>query len=131
MTKLVLIALGGAGGTIARYAVSGWAQRLTGGAVVPVGTLTVNVAGCLLIGVLGFALSGAVLVREEYRVALLVGVLGGFTTFSSFGYETLSLLNDGQVGRAAANVLLNNGAGLVAVWLGYRLAEHFFAGTPG
>ncbi|MFQ5489907.1 MAG: fluoride efflux transporter CrcB, partial [Phycisphaerae bacterium] len=97
-------------------------QRI-GGGVFPLGTLTVNVCGCLLIGVLSAFFAGPQLVREEYRVALLVGLLGGLTTFSSFGWETTALINDGQLVRAGLNVLLNNGAGLAAVWLGYRLTE--------
>ncbi|MBI4719236.1 MAG: fluoride efflux transporter CrcB [Planctomycetes bacterium] len=122
MTKWLLIGAGGAAGSMLRYALAGLAQRLAGGSF-PVGTLLVNVTGCLAIGFLGAALTGPYVIREEYRIALLVGLLGGYTTFSSFGWETLALLNDGQMARATANVLLCNGLGLAAVWLGYRLAE--------
>lgn len=76
MFKLFLIAAGGGFGAVARYLLSGWMQRL-GGGVFPLGTLTVNVCGCLLIGVLSAFFAGPQLVREEYRVALLVGLLGG------------------------------------------------------
>jgi CrcB protein len=121
MTQLLLIAAGGALGAVARFLVAGWGQRLIDGPF-PLGTLLVNLVGCVLIGFLATALSGPILLREELRLALLVGLLGGFTTFSSFGYETLALLQDGQVRAAALNVVLNNGLGLLAVWGGVRIA---------
>ena len=128
MAKIMLIMLGGAIGSGLRYAVAGWMQRLTDDPF-PVGTMTVNVAGCLVIGVLGFLFAGPVIVREEYRFMILVGVLGGFTTFSSFGFETLTLVNDGQMGRAMLNVVLNNALGLAAVWIGFRLTERIVGGA--
>ncbi|MEX2561126.1 MAG: fluoride efflux transporter CrcB, partial [Pirellulales bacterium] len=103
MTKYLLIALGGAFGSVLRYAMQGWFQRLSAGGF-PVGTLAVNLIGCLAIGFL----SGwfpAVLVRPEYRIGLLVGLLGGFTTFSALGLETFNLANEGQFRMAAANVV--------------------------
>ena len=84
-----------------------------------------NVTGCLVIGLLGALLSGPLLVREEIRLAILVGLLGGFTTFSSFAFEAFALLNDGQWAQAGLDILLSNGLGLVAVWLGYRMAERW------
>jgi CrcB protein len=123
--KWVLIAAGGALGSVLRYAIQGWVQRLTSGSF-PLGTLAVNVAGCMLIGFLAAALTGPVLVREEYRIGLTVGILGGFTTFSAFGLETFNLANDGQFRLALANVVLSCGLGFVAVWGGYRLAERWF-----
>lgn len=125
MTKLLFIAIGGAIGAVLRYSVAGWAQRATTGAF-PLGTLAVNLSGCLAIGFLGALFAGPWLVREEYRFGILVGLLGGFTTFSTFGWETFSLSNDGQFGLAAANLLLSNALGLFAVWLGYRVAEKFY-----
>jgi CrcB protein len=125
MMKWVLIAAGGALGSVLRYAMQGWVQRLTSGTF-PIGTLAVNVAGCMAIGFLAAAFAGPILVREEYRVGLMVGILGGFTTFSAFGLETFNLANDGQLRLALANVMLSCGLGLVAVWGGYRLAEHWF-----
>ncbi len=125
MYKLLLIGLGGAGGSMMRYLVGGWMQKLSNG-VFPLGTLTVNVVGCFLIGLLNVALLGPFTVREEFRFAILVGVLGGFTTFSSYGWETLSLTNDGQWLAAASNFLLNNVLGFAAAWLGYRLAVTWF-----
>ena len=82
----------------------------------------------VVIGFFGMVLSGPVLVREEYRLALLVGLFGGFTTFSTFGWETFSLLNDGEWWRAFANFVLSNVGGVMAVWIGYRLAERWYGG---
>ncbi|MEX2117965.1 MAG: fluoride efflux transporter CrcB [Pirellulales bacterium] len=124
MTKYLLIALGGAFGSVLRYAMQGWFQRLSAGGF-PAGTLAVNLVGCLAIGFL----SGwfpTVLVRPEYRIGLLVGLLGGFTTFSAFGLETFNLANEGQFRMAAANVTLSCGLGFAAVWIGYRMAERWF-----
>lgn len=121
MVQLVLIFLGSGLGGVLRYAVSGWAQRFV--ATFPLGTLAVNALGCLVMGFLSAAFAERWLVREEHRIALLVGVLGGFTTFSAFGMETFAFLADGQFGRALANVLLNVVLGIAAVWAGYRLAQ--------
>ena len=122
MTKYVLIAVGGAGGSLLRYVLQGWVQRLAGGGF-PAGTLVVNVVGCFVLGLLAAAFTGPVLIREEYRIGLTIGVLGGFTTFSTFGLETFNLTNDGQFRLALANVVLSVGLGFAAVWAGYRLSE--------
>ncbi len=121
MTKLLLIALGGGLGALLRYAVSSGAQRFTDGTF-PVGTLAVNVLGCVGIGLFGTLFSGSIVVREEVRFAVLVGFLGGFTTFSTFGYETFALLADGGWWRAASNITAQNVLGLAAVFCGYRMA---------
>jgi CrcB protein len=123
MLKLLVIALGGAVGAVLRYAVGGWVHRLLDDTSFPVGTLAVNVLGCFLIGIAGAALAGPWLVREEWRAAVLIGLLGAFTTFSTFGWETFELMNDGQLGRAGLNVALGNVLGLAGVWIGYRLTE--------
>ncbi len=121
-----MIALGGAGGAVSRYLLTGWVQKLTF-VKFPVGTLAVNIIGCLLIGFLASALAGPLMVRQEYRVGLLVGLLGGFTTFSSFGFETLELLGEGQWTLAAVNILASNSLGLLAVWAGSRGARALLA----
>ena len=122
MQKLILIFLGSGLGGVLRYILSGWAQRFGDGSF-PLGTLTVNLIGCFLVGFLSAAFSGRVLIREEYRIALLIGVLGGFTTFSTFGLETFTLLNDGEWARAAWNVGVSVVPGVAAVWIGFRFAE--------
>jgi CrcB protein len=124
MTKWLLVAGGGAFGSVLRYAVQGWAQRFAG-AIFPWGTFAVNVTGCAVIGFLAAALAGPWLIREEYKVGLMVGVMGGYTTFSSFGLETFNLMNERQYAFAAANVALSCLMGLAAVWLGYRAAQHW------
>lgn len=126
MYKLTLIFLGGGCGSLLRYVIAGFVQPARGGgalAVFPVGTMTVNAVGCLLIGILAALFVRPVLVSEEVRLALLIGVLGGFTTFSTFAYETFELVNDGEWGRAAFNVALTNAVCLTAAWAGYRAAE--------
>ncbi len=125
MLKWILIAAGGAAGSLLRYSMQGWFQRLTSGSF-PLGTLAVNLVGCLLIGLLSGLFAGPQLIREEYRIGLTVGILGGFTTFSTFGLETFTLSNDGQFRLAALNVALSCGLGVAAVWLGYRAAERWF-----
>lgn len=125
MTKWLLIAAGGAFGSVLRYALQGWVQRAADSSF-PFGTLVVNVVGCLVIGFLTAAFTGPVLIREEYRIGILVGILGGFTTFSTFGLESFMLATDGQYLLAAANFALSCGLGFVGVWLGFRAAEFWF-----
>jgi fluoride exporter len=125
MTKWLLIAAGGAFGSVARYALQGWVQRVVNSGF-PFGTLVVNLIGCALIGFLTATFTGPKLIREEYRIGIIVGILGGFTTFSTFGWETFSLTNDRQFAFAALNVALSCGLGLLAVWAGYRAAEFLY-----
>jgi CrcB protein len=125
MLKLTLIALGGAFGALLRYGVSAVAQRMHE-TPLPIGTFVVNVSGCLVIGLLGGLMAGPYAPREETRVLLMVGLLGAFTTFSTYGLETVNLLGDRQFGAAAVNVLASNAVGLLAVWLGYRASVAWF-----
>jgi CrcB protein len=123
LMNTALIGAGGALGAIARYGMGGLLHRSPALAGFPFGTLAVNLLGCLLIG-LGAGLADA---RQAFspdaRLFLFVGVLGGFTTFSSFGYETIALLRDHELLRAGLNVGLNVFAGLALVWLGYALTS--------
>ncbi|MDE0884437.1 MAG: fluoride efflux transporter CrcB [Myxococcota bacterium] len=120
MLKLILIFLGGGMGTLARYGMVGFAQRLANHHF-PVGTLTVNLLGCFAIGALSALFAGSVGIREEYRWALVAGFLGGFTTFSAFGLETFVLFEGREAGFAWANIVLSTLGGLASVWAGYRL----------
>lgn len=122
--RLVMVVVGGGLGSLLRYLLAGWCQALSGGTF-PVGTLAVNVIGCFFIGLLNCIFAGPVLIRPEYRIGLTVGVLGGFTTFSTFGYETFRLASDGQALRAIGNVVLSVVLGLVAVMIGYRLGQRW------
>ena len=121
MSTLLWIMLGGAVGTGARYLIS---SPLNGppSTGYPTGTLTVNLLGCLIIGFLATALTEAAGVRPELKLALIVGCLGGFTTFSSFGLETLQLLQHGRVGTALSYVLISNVVGLALAWAGFKMA---------
>ncbi len=122
----LLVALGGALGSVARYACAGAAARWLGVAF-PYGTLFVNVTGSYVIGVLGtLALTGgSVFATTNARGFLIVGILGGFTTFSSFSLETLNLARAGNVAGAATNIALSLVLCLGAVWLGYATATAF------
>jgi CrcB protein len=122
--KFTLVMAGGAVGSLLRYLVQGWGQALTKGSF-PIGTLDVNVIGCFLIGMLNMVFAGPIPIRMENRVGLTVGLLGGFTTFSSFGWESFAMANAGQGLRAMMNLLLSITLGFVAVWVAYRLAERW------
>ncbi len=116
--KLLWVGLGGFAGAILRYLVSGWAQGASGSASFPYGTLAVNVLGCLVIGVLSYLADARGFLSAEARLLIMVGVLGAFTTFSTFGNETLNLLRDGEVLAASLNVTANVVLCLGAVWAG-------------
>ena len=121
MLNLLFIALGGAIGALMRYGISGWVQHWTKSPF-PCGTMAVNIIGCFIIGLCGALLAGPYL-RAEFKPFILIGMLGSFTTFSTFGYETFELVNEGQFAKAGLNILLNNLLGLAAVCIGYRLTE--------
>lgn len=118
----VLIALGGSIGAVARYGLAGLVQRFTGPAF-PFGTFTVNMVGCLLFGILIGLDEQRVALGPQARAFLLIGVLGGFTTFSSFTYDTFQLLRDGEAASAFANTAGQAVIGLVALWTGFVVAR--------
>ena len=122
MANILLVGLGGAFGSIARYLVSGWVQAASKNPSFPFGTLTVNLIGCLIIGFLAQLAEARGVFTPEARALVFVGILGGFTTFSSFGNETLNLARGGELWNALANVGLNVAIGLFAVWLGRSIA---------
>ncbi len=119
---LLFIALGGAAGALARYGVSGWVQDRAGFGF-PAGTMVVNVLGCLLIG---FAMRylEAVRLAPEVRALVTVGMLGAFTTFSTFSYETVALLEDGAWPRAAGYAAGSVVLGLASVYAGVFLSAY-------
>ena len=118
MTNILLIGLGGFIGSILRYLASGYVQQSTKSVDFPYGTLAVNVIGCFVIGFLAQLAEGRGVFTSESRSFVFVGILGGFTTFSAFGNETLNLARDSQMMNALANVGANVILGLFAVWLG-------------
>lgn len=122
MNNLVYIAAGGALGSVLRYAMSTGVQNLFGRGF-PYGTLSVNLIGSFLIGLLYILVDTRMDTNVAWRMLLMVGLLGGFTTFSAFSLETLQLIQDGAAGRAVLNVLLNVCLCLIACWLGIIIAR--------
>ncbi len=122
MERLLAVGLGGLGGTLCRYLLSGWVARRHGESF-PAGTLVVNLTGCLLIGFLYHLLEERLLIDPILRTGILIGFLGAFTTFSSYGLQTFTLLRDGELLWSGAYVLASNLGGLVLVWIGYMLAR--------
>lgn len=120
----LLIALAGALGTLCRYWISGWVSRQGEGSF-PWGTLAVNVLGCFLFGLIWSLAEERFLISGQTRFIMLTGFMGALTTFSTFGFETQALLQDGQWTRALGNVAANNLLGLAAVWLGLNAARVF------
>ena len=116
--NLIAIAIGGAIGAVARYALSMLVLRVSG-TLFPLGTFVVNVVGCLVFGAIAGASAERVQIPPATRLFLLTGVLGGFTTFSSYAFETFVLMRDGQMFWAAINVAGQVVAGLVGMWAGY------------
>ena len=121
------VALAGALGAVARYALHLWATRLWGERF-PWGTLLVNVIGCLLLGFVVELVWRSPVTSPWLRVYVPVGLLGGFTTFSTFSYETLRHLEQGEWGIAGMSVAANVGLGLLAMGLGF-LAARTLLGT--
>ena len=119
---LLLVALGGALGSVLRYKIDGWVQAGAGGAF-PWGILVVNVTGAFVAGLLMTVLLERTAVSDEVRTGLLVGVLGGYTTFSTFSLQSLDLANAGLWGYVVLNVLASVTGALLAVWLGQQLAR--------
>ncbi|MBI5646716.1 MAG: fluoride efflux transporter CrcB [Ignavibacteriae bacterium] len=120
--KYIVIALGGGIGSVLRYTLGGWVQTWSGSAAFPWGTLAVNLLGCFIIGLVSQLAEGRGGFSAETRLFLVVGLLGGFTTFSAFGNETLNLLRDGEHVYAVLNAAGNLLIGLAAVWLGRAAA---------
>ncbi len=120
--KVALIGLAGLVGTLARYFLSGWVDRRWG-ETFQAGTLVVNLVGCFLAGFLYRIAEERFLVDPVVRASILVGFLGGFTTFSSLGIQTLTLLRDSEYWFAAVNVLASNVLGLFLVWAGYTSSK--------
>ncbi len=122
MINVAWVALGGAAGSVMRYGLARYVNTLARDTF-PAGTLVVNALGCLLMGVMAGLIAGSVAIREEYRIAIMVGVLGGFTTYSSFGLDTFHLVRQGKVGLAVVYVVATNVLALGANWIGYWVAK--------
>ena len=123
LINAALVGTGGFIGAIARYGISGLVQRSAALSSFPYGTLAVNMLGCLLIGIAVGLVDSRQVFGPDFKLFAVVGLLGGFTTWSTFGYETLTLLRDADYLRATANVAIHVMLGLVLVWAGYALAS--------
>lgn len=123
LINAALVGTGGFIGAIARYGISGLVQRSAALSSFPYGTLAVNMLGCLLIGIAVGLVDSRQVFGPDFKLFAVVGLLGGFTTWSTFGYETLTLLRDAEYLRATANVTIHVMLGLVLVWAGYALAS--------
>ena len=122
--RLLLIAVFGAIGTLARYGLQGVVQ-IRVGSTFPYGTLLVNLTGCFLLGLIGQIALNRMIVPPEWRVAIAVGFFGGYTTFSSFSWETAKMLEAGEWLWASAYVAASVVLGLLLSATGIRLANRF------
>jgi len=122
--RLTLIAVFGAIGTLARYGLQGVVQ-IRAASTFPYGTLLVNLSGCFLLGLIGQFTLKHLVISPDWRVAIAVGFFGGYTTFSSFGWETAKMLEDGEWARASAYVGASVVVGLLLSVAGIRLANKF------
>jgi len=116
--NLLAVAIGGALGAAARYLLSAFVLRVSG-TLFPLGTFVVNVIGCLVFGAIAGVTTQRVQMTPALRLFLLTGILGGFTTFSSYAFESFVLVRDGQMLWATINVAGQVIAGLVGMWAGY------------
>ncbi len=123
MHPLLMAGFGGLIGTIMRYLLNEVVYKIFNAPLYPYGTLIINVIGCLLIGLIAGLAESRVFLTPNLRIFIQIGLLGGFTTFSTFSYETFTLMNDGQLVLGLTNVLLQVILGLIAVWIGYHLGN--------
>ena len=122
MSQVIAVAVGGALGSVMRYGLSMWVHNLAGRGF-PYGTLAVNVLGCLAMGFLFVLLVERMGEHTVWRAGLLIGVLGGFTTFSAFSMETFNLIEQGSLLKAIGNITASLFLCLGATWLGVVLAR--------
>lgn len=122
LQKLALLALAGGMGSLARYGLAGFVQRLSGMSF-PWGTVVVNLTGCFMAGLLWSLFENRWSVSGETRTIVLVGFMGAFSTFSTLIFETSDLLRQAQWLHAAANLTIQNGVGLIALFMGAALGR--------
>jgi len=122
--KLIMLAIAGVLGTLARYGLTGVVQRAVGSDF-PHGTLVVNIAGCFFAGLIWMLFENMGSLGSDARIIILVGFMGAFTTFSTFILETGNLLRDAEWVRAFGNLFLHNSVGLVALFSGLGLGRVF------
>lgn len=125
MAKFLMVGMGGFLGSVMRYGAGLAVLKLPCANCSPLATLLVNATGCLLIGLLGGLAELRGFWGMEWKLFLLIGFLGGFTTFSAFGLESFEMLREGQWAMAAGNVFLQVSIGILAVWAGFLLSRLF------
>ncbi len=123
MREITLVGLGGFAGSVLRYKVGALLLHTSPNSQFPWATLIVNGVGCLLIGIIATMIERFTSYNAELRLLLLTGVLGGFTTFSAFGLETLLLIRNGSIILAFINIASNFLIGILSVWLGLILVN--------
>lgn len=123
LPQLLWVGVGGFLGSVGRFVIAGFFNRLSPALAFPIGTLAVNILGCFLIGLLHGLAESRNMLGTDTRIFLFIGVLGGFTTYSTFGFESLALLKDGAMLKASANIIIHVFVGLAAVWLGDTLGR--------
>jgi len=121
MIKILMIGSGGFIGAVSRYLLSGLIYRLSGGHAFPFGTMFVNVLGCFLVGYLDGVIETRQLFNEQFRLFLFVGILGGFTTFSAFSQESISLIKGPQSLTGVIYIFITIILCLLAAWAGHHL----------
>jgi fluoride exporter len=130
LSTFFAVAIGGGVGAVLRYSVANLGQSWTPSDF-PLGTLIVNILGCALIGLATALLIGPLSQHREFlRLLLIVGILGGFTTFSTFALDTFELFEDGRIRQAITYIVLSNVFGILAAWGSYRFGSILFTTTP-
>ena len=124
--RLSIIGAGGFVGAVLRYLVSSWVQYRSGSIIFPFGTMSVNMIGCLVIGFMTYLVEARSMFSPELRSFVLIGLLGAFTTFSTFGNETLGLIRDNRIDLAVMNGGFQVFVGVGMVWLGRVLAANIW-----
>jgi CrcB protein len=127
--QILLVGLGGSLGAIARFKLGGlvlhhWADGKWADWQFPLGTFVVNVLGCIMVGILSGLIERQEWFSPEARIFLMTGILGGFTTFSAFGVETVYLIRRGELPTALLYVSLSLACGLIGVWMGLSVVSH-------
>ncbi len=120
-SKIIVVGLGGFIGAVGRYWISGLVQKLSDR--FPLGTLSVNLLGSFILGLFATLFLEKIIVNQEVRLFLLVGLLGAFTTYSTFSLETLNLMRSGEWMFVGLNILANIAGALIAVWAGVSIAK--------
>ena len=128
MRPLIIVALGGGIGSVARYLLSGWVLHRTANWQFPLGTFVVNLLGCLIIGILAGSSVKADLFSSDVRLFLFTGIIGGFTTFSAFGLDIFYLLRRGEILIAGGYAVSSLVISLIALWIGFSIIPHQHGG---